>query len=300
MPSLEGVLHGHDDGSMSMTDGSMSSNPLILGTICGLLHTVGPDHLATLIAFSALMNPWAAAKVGVAWGAGHCAGIIFIGFLVVCLSRLLPGMHMSSWEHYGDYIIGLSMIVVSMYFMSRESEYVETRSDGSIVVKRCACHGDEERSFEHSHAPTYSPKSSKKKELFCNKFGAESAPSESSPLLAQDQQFSTDGKGMQGAIVGLVQGMCCPMGLVSMGVSAGKSPLEILIITLTTIAVSILGTASLAAGWACISSSSWMAGVNPKFIYRASCLVGLLLGVIWILANYFGVLDKLNFTESHH
>lgn len=289
----ESGVPGHDDSSMS-------TNPLMLGTICGLLHAVGPDHLATLITFSALMNPWAAAKVGVAVGAGHCAGIIAVGILVVCFSKVLPGIHVhiEHWEYYGDYLIGLSMVVVSSYFMCRENEYVETMSDGSLVVKGCACHGDLEQNSEQVQHHT--PKSPKKKELFCQDFRSEGASSESSPLLARDQQFSTNGKGLQGALVGLVQGMCCPMGLVSMGASAGKTTAEIAILSLTTIAVSILGTGAVAAGWAYLSSSSWMSGVNPKFVYRISCLVGLVLGVLWMFANYCGVLHKLNFAEGHH
>ena len=42
----------------------------------------GPDHIATLVSFSTLLTPWAAAKVGAAWGVGHCAGILGVALLV--------------------------------------------------------------------------------------------------------------------------------------------------------------------------------------------------------------------------
>lgn len=298
MHALDGVVdvpaqHGH-------------MNPVVLGTICGFLHAVGPDHLATLVTFSALMDPWAAAKVGAAWGAGHCAGIIAVAFLVLCMARL-PGMHMDNWEYYGDYAIGVSMIIVSLYFIFRESQFVVTTEDGRVDVKGCACHPS-------SPADRRSKLVARKKKghQFCATFNQEcndpdcddeETASEASPLISSNQiqhkQASTQGKDLQGALVGLLQGMCCPMGLVGMGFAAGRSPLEIAIMTITTVAVSIAGTASVAAGWAYITRSSWMGSVNPKFMYRVSCLMGLLLGVLWISANYLDVLDKLNYAEGH-
>lgn len=305
MHALDGVVdvpaeHGH-------------MNPVILGTLCGVLHAVGPDHLATLMTFSALMDPWAAAKVGAAWGAGHCAGIIMVAFLVLCMARL-PGMHMENWEYYGDYAIGVSMIMVSAYFIFRESQFIETMEDGRVEVKGCACHprspGDAAKAVERRSKMV----ARKKKGQFCSTFNQEcnergchsddeENASEASPLISSNQiqhkQSSTQGKDLQGALVGLLQGMCCPMGLVGMGFAAGRSPLEIAIMTFTTVAVSIAGTASVAAGWAYITRSSWMGSVNPRFVYRMSCLMGLVLGILWIMANYLNVLDKLNYAEGH-
>lgn len=284
-------------------------NPIVLGTVCGLLHAIGPDHLATLVTFSALMDPWAAAKVGAAWGAGHCVGIIAVAFVVLCAARV-PGIHVDNWEHYGDYAIGLSMIFVSLYFIFRENRYIETMADGRVDVKGCACHPN--RTVEKlSNGVTR-----RKKAGFCSDFhhASESSrrcpdspcesdlenTSEASPLIAESQpkQASTQGKDLQGALVGLLQGMCCPMGLVGMGFAAGRTPIEITVMAITTVVVSISGTAGVAAGWAYITSSSWMGNVNPKFVYRMSCLLGLILGILWIAANYLDVLDKLNYAEG--
>eukprot|EP00930_Biecheleria_cincta_P032280 TRINITY_DN22400_c0_g1_i1.p1 TRINITY_DN22400_c0_g1~~TRINITY_DN22400_c0_g1_i1.p1 ORF type:complete len:319 (-),score=51.06 TRINITY_DN22400_c0_g1_i1:51-1007(-) len=287
-------------------------NPIVLGTICGFLHAVGPDHLATLVTFSALMDPWAAAKVGAAWGAGHCAGIIAVAFLVLCLARL-PGVHMENWEYYGDYAIGVSMIIVSLYFIFREGQFVVTMEDGRVDVKVCACHGP--RGPVDKGSKRVARK--RKGHQFCSEFSKEckdpdchsddeESPPEAMPLIPFHQlsanqiehnRASTQGKDVQSALVGLLQGMCCPMGLVGMGFAAGRSPLEIAIMTITTVAVSIGGTASVAASWAYFTRS--MGNVNPKFVYRASCLMGLMLGVLWISANYLGVLDKLNYAEGH-
>ena len=63
-----------------------------MGLLCGSLHALGPDHLATLVTFSTplgvltlkeapfarLMPPIAAAKVGASWGIGHCFGVVVV------------------------------------------------------------------------------------------------------------------------------------------------------------------------------------------------------------------------------
>jgi len=56
-------MSGMSGMSMS-SSGQMSA--VLMGLMCGLLHAVGPDHLATLVTFSTLMEPMQAARVGAA------------------------------------------------------------------------------------------------------------------------------------------------------------------------------------------------------------------------------------------
>eukprot|EP00438_Fugacium_kawagutii_P017265 Skav234063 [mRNA] locus=scaffold619:236965:243903:- [translate_table: standard] len=110
-----------------------------MGFVCGSLHAFGPDHLATLVTFSACMPPLAAAQVGASWGVGHCFGVVMIG-LIIWLVGLIPGLNMEGWyETSGDYIIGASMILVAIYFVVREEHYITVDSLGDQTVQSCLC-----------------------------------------------------------------------------------------------------------------------------------------------------------------
>lgn len=322
------AMSGPSTGSMAMPSTAHTGmNPIFMGVMCGVMHAVGPDHLATLITFSTLMEPLQAARVGAAWGLGHSIGIIGVAFLVLCLGRL-PWIHLSAWEYIGDYIIGASVIAAAIYFIIKEDYYLEMSDDGSIVVRGCACHGSikHDSRLPHAHDEVKSKKkgkfcsdysssgtsseedlqvNSKKKTTFCGDYSsgasseedADAEVGERTPMLAATAEKQRTGRDVQSGLVGLLQGMCCPMGLVGMGYLAGRSPVDIFIFILVSVAVSIIGTGSIACVWAYLTRSKIASEVNPRFIYRGSCAIALCFGTAWIVANYVGVLDQVNYAE---
>jgi high-affinity nickel-transport protein len=63
----------------------------LLGFLLGLRHASDPDHV---VAISTIVthhrSPWAASRVGVAWGLGHSLTIVCVGGAVVGLGLALP------------------------------------------------------------------------------------------------------------------------------------------------------------------------------------------------------------------
>eukprot|EP00931_Biecheleriopsis_adriatica_P040981 TRINITY_DN23476_c0_g1_i1.p1 TRINITY_DN23476_c0_g1~~TRINITY_DN23476_c0_g1_i1.p1 ORF type:complete len:333 (+),score=51.18 TRINITY_DN23476_c0_g1_i1:87-1085(+) len=329
------VLHGsllHPTNSHTdphHAQASQASGPLAMGMVCGLLHAVGPDHLATLAAFSANMEPWPAAKVGASWGIGHGAGIIAVGFLSLVVDQI-PGVHLQKrLESFGDYIIGVSMILVAVYFLIREADYV-TVQDGAVTVHGCNCcslpmpvqsagpKARSTRSIKKRFCKNYSggdddrmPSSSTSSSSGCQEeeclectedtplSGGKGIPKGVPKSVPERRASSVPSRDVKSAIVGLVQGMCCPMGLVQISylAGAGNGPVDVFIFIAVTIVVSVTGTALFAAFWARFVSSRTFCAVDPRWLYRGSCGLALCLGTTWIAANYLNVLDKVNYAE---
>lgn len=102
-----------------------------LGFMYAMFHVVSPDHLGTLMSLSAVMAPREACKVGVLWGLGHSLGMATVGVLLVSLHHL-SNVQMEAWEHNGDYVVGISMVLCALYFLARESHYIqESRPTGT-------------------------------------------------------------------------------------------------------------------------------------------------------------------------
>eukprot|EP00440_Ansanella_granifera_P018123 gb/GFBE01019683.1/.p1 GENE.gb/GFBE01019683.1/~~gb/GFBE01019683.1/.p1 ORF type:complete len:310 (+),score=69.68 gb/GFBE01019683.1/:1-930(+) len=291
---------------MHMHDAS-SGNPTIMGVVCGMLNVVSPDHLVMLITFSTLLDPLVAAKVGAAWGVGHSAGVIILCCLGLALGQLIPKELLESWEHFGDYFVGLSLIFVAAYFIYKESQFLLMGADGTVRMAGCACHGapgHHGEPGEGSKKPRdKSPGNGKKTgKQFCASFmsgpGDEENPVETQPLLGQEGE--DQGRDFKGGLIGLVQGVCCPMGLVTVSYLPGQGASGVLMFTLANILITVLAAAALACLWAAFTSSSFTSHVSARFMYRGSCYVALGLGFVWILANYMHVLDKINYAEHSH
>jgi len=303
-----------------------------MGLVCGGLHALGPDHLATLVTFSALMPPLDAAKIGASWGLGHCLGIVLIATVIYALSKI-PGVHVEGYESKGDYVIGASMILVAIYFICREDNYITLDEDGEETVKSCPCcstppsdhfpslpQSPSKRSFarespspknKKSFCGSYSEKSSDDEEMNGHGHGHGHGHGESSelvPLIGNDLRggisgisgiSAMDGRDVKSAAVGFLQGMCCPMGLVQITYLYGKSALDTMIFIVVCALVSIIGTATVAALWASLTRSTMSTVVSPRFMYRSSCFLAFACGVLWIIANFFHFLDKVNYAEHH-
>mmetsp|Transcript_84221 Transcript_84221/g.212361 ORF Transcript_84221/g.212361 Transcript_84221/m.212361 type:complete len:397 (+) Transcript_84221:57-1247(+) len=348
----------------------------LLGIAYGLLHIVGPDHLGTLISLSAAAAPRKAFFVGAAWSLGHCAGMVFVAIVAVVLEKATH-VDVEAWEHIGDYVIGISMVLCGAYFVLREDQYLQEDADGGVSLRACACHGagGHHGTHEHSHentqplpdtavtaprrlgCPTRQRKG-KSRLRACSSYGAGCGPgsndlscgseccastgesssdgaeqtqeSSSLPppatgmvldskvppakadvelgtpqrrLLAAEggnQSTNFSGASLTSAMIGILQGLCCPMGMVGVAFLTTLPAHGIALFLITFLLVSALGTGLVASGWAILMRTQALSGFSTKVLYRASCGFTFTLGATWIIANYIGVLDKLNYAEHGH
>lgn len=305
-------------------------NGLASGLLYGLIHVVGPDHLGTLMTLSGSTTRRNAFTVGAFWGLGHSFGMVFIACVVLSLDEVVT-FDMEAWEYYGNYFIGSSMILCAMYFILRESTFLTQQEDGTYVAQPCACHGIPAPPPQMPSMPPMppmipTPRSSRsarpKKIKFCHDFhddcdcdGAE----EFTPLMSDCRrsleearpqkdfseklpwwQHALAGRDARGALIGIFQGACCPLGMIGISFLATLPVSGIVTFLLTFMTVSAFGTATLAVCWAWVTSNGLCGGLSPKIAYRMSCCFTLGLGILWVIANYYGVLEKLNYAEAAH
>jgi len=282
---------------------------LLMALVYSFLHILGPDHLGTLMTLSTVMSRERAFHVGAAWGLGHSFGMALIAGILLSVHKLVS-IDVQRWEHYGNYLIGLSMVACALYFIWRESTFLVQRTDGTYVQRACACHG--------GNSSDSSSKGSGKGK-FCQAFnkGSHSGHSseagseeETQPLVANPEEGvrqSEDAaqcatqhveRNLRSAVLGIFQGLCCPMGLVGISFLAQLSSAGIICFLVVFILVSAFGTASVASGWAYLTSNGIGVSTSPKLVYRTSCCFTLVLGWTWIIGNYIGFLGKLDYTEG--
>lgn len=300
----------------------------IVGLICASLQMIGPDHLCTLMAVSTTTTDWDAVRIGAAWGLAHCAGTILVCVLIQAV-RIWIVIDIETWEHYGDYCIGLSLIICAMYFTACESEYIIEEDDGSLRVMACGCCGDgsaekasdvtstpdappppaPEAFFTSQRRPRRSQSSVTIGKLMCKDPECDDAAcirrverGETKPLLEVGggrRNGNMDWLG--GAVLGLLQGVCCPMVLVSANCMAYVDTVLSLIVFLIVYAsLSFVGAALFSFAWARFmgkGSSIW-SFCTPKHVYRASCALTFIFGVVWITMNRLNVLEQFNYAES--
>jgi high-affinity nickel permease len=84
---------GLDDRIAQLSNGTSLWLVALIGLLLGLRHATDPDHLAamtTLVAGGRERAGRAAARVGLAWGAGHATTLFLFGLPVVLFGRFLP------------------------------------------------------------------------------------------------------------------------------------------------------------------------------------------------------------------
>jgi len=279
---------------------SASSSPVLLGLTYALLHIVGPDHLGTIVALSVTAAaPREAFYLGVSWSLGHCIGMVVVAALIASIQTVVK-VDVDLWEHAGAYLIGASLVACGAYFLLHEQSYLEERSDGSVSLKSCSCsepsgHAQEvgavgsasafNRGVQegrgscstHLAAPTGSP----------------SAPS-AQAAVDRDPPLSTLGANIRGALLGIVQGMACPGGLMGIAMIVGLSGYDIAIFLVIFLWVSAVGMGAAAAFWMwCTTLEASQRMVSSRTLFRLSCVLTICLGGLWVGANYSGQLDKL-------
>jgi hypothetical protein len=316
------------DRSATWTSSYWLANPVTMGLALGLL-LIGPDHLGTLMALSTLTTGFASFKVGFAWGVGHSIGMILIlplFFLLKKLSTKTWNISMDSWEYYGDYCIGASMILISFYFVLYEHHYIEEKEDGSFDMKACGCCAEVENNLDRSDSEPqdlrqicrkYSPKSKAAGSPQSIASPSKSAVDTSRQRLNEDAESREarsawnnlwrpifSGRDWQGAVVGVLQGLCCPTGLMGIGFM-GKIGSNSTLLVQSAFAVVFLvtsgvGSGAITFGWGMLSSRGIASCISPRMMYLFSCIATGLLGLTWVVANAAGVLHHINYAEQLH
>ena len=82
---------------------------VLTGFAAGAVHVVGgADHLVAMAPFS-LRKPLPALRAGLAWGAGHSAGVVLLALISIGLKDLVHVETMSSWA---EFLVGVALLVV--------------------------------------------------------------------------------------------------------------------------------------------------------------------------------------------
>lgn len=209
------------------------------------------------------------------------------------MSGLSWGMR---WEMYSDYAIGVSMVLCALYFVAREDFYIRQNLDGTETIVACDC------------CPPVSarPRTKQKRrgKDLCQAFDQgkngdeEALPPPPPPIAHGHGLFDRSYRDVNSAIMGTIQGICCPMTLVGTTFAGFLStPVRCAVFGFSFLVWSMFGTGALAVMWSRITrtGASWL---SPRTVYRSTCVVTLLLGVVWILANATGRLDSLEWTSK--
>jgi ABC-type nickel/cobalt efflux system permease component RcnA len=128
--------------------------PFFAGILSSMVHVVsGPDHLAavTPLVIETKKKAW---KIGLSWGLGHLAGMLFIGILFSIFKEIIPVDAISA---YSEQIVGLVLIVIGTWAFykifkkekSHEHTHIHTEKEPLIHVHQ---HVHQEiTTHQHSH-----------------------------------------------------------------------------------------------------------------------------------------------------
>lgn len=273
----------------ALTDGIQQ--PIASGILLGLL-MIGPEHLGTLMALSTLTSGMESFRVGMSWGVGHSIGMVAIipPFLVIeRLSRESMDVTVGQWEYWGDYFIGASLIAVGIYFFVNENKYLEQQADGTYECRACCNEGYHGHHGHHDH---------------------DVQECEKSPLLQDSAVALSRPSGSVSAwvswettLLGVFQGLCCPMALMGIGfigkMSSATIP-NLVIFSITFLLASSLGSGVLTLCWGLLTSHGIASCISPLVVFRVANFITFAVGVVWIAANASGTLHRMDMGHMNH
>lgn len=111
-------MFGLDDWIASLSDGTGLALVALIGILLGLRHATDPDHLAavaTLVASGREATTRAAARLGLAWGAGHAVTLFAFGLPVVLFRAYLP----DPVQRGAEAAIGLLIVGLAAWLLVR-------------------------------------------------------------------------------------------------------------------------------------------------------------------------------------
>lgn len=257
-------VHGHD-----------VAGALLLGSSYGLLRALPPDHVCTIVTLSAASDDVAALRVGTAWGLSHAAaaGLVILGLGV---AEYVSGVHWGC-EALSESTVGIAMILCAAYFATREDDYIKENPDGTQTVLACDCCASSHAGHKHgtggsAESPGPAASSSSRTEHVTGTQGGL-------------QLFGWGDRDVSGAVMGAIQGACCPMtfagtafvGFLSTPARCAAFGMAFLVCTTAS-----TGLLALLCSRLTREGCSWLA---PKTVYRATCALTVILGTACIMAD---------------
>lgn len=279
---------------------------ILFGSLLGCVSAILPDHLIVLITLNiGRLSVAQGFYTGASWGGGHCLGILGVLLLCIPLKELQQGV-----ASVGDYLVGLLLILVGLYFLVKEDQYLE--DDGGTRLS-CACHGpsifqaSQREKEEDGEDPGLCDLSGG--QLYCAPCGPEGEgdstgqATENTALLpasANQPQSEHTHVNLKGALIGLMQGVFCPS--VALAVTLAESvhggPLQVAVLAFSFVVSTIICNGMMGALVVLIARLGRQSSISRKVPYRCSCGVSVALGIAWIILEYNGMLSLLEFDES--
>ena len=111
-------MFGLDTWIAGFSDGTTLLVVALVAAVLGLRHATDPDHLAavtTLIAGTQERATKAAARLGLAWGAGHATSLFLFGVPIVLFNALLP----APVEQAAETAVGLLIVSLALWLLVR-------------------------------------------------------------------------------------------------------------------------------------------------------------------------------------
>jgi high-affinity nickel permease len=109
-------MFGLDDTIASSTDGASLLVVALVGILLGLRHATDPDHLAAMTTLApSERGPRRAARLGIAWGAGHGLTLFLFGVPIVVFNALLPERLLQGAET----AVGLMIVALAIWLLVR-------------------------------------------------------------------------------------------------------------------------------------------------------------------------------------
>jgi ABC-type nickel/cobalt efflux system permease component RcnA len=135
-------MFGLDDFLASYSDGATLGLVIVVAILLGLRHATDPDHLAAVTTLIASTERRArdAARLGLAWGAGHALTLFLLGVPIVLYRAYLP----ESVQRGAETAIGFLIAGLAVWLLVRWRR-------GAFHAHRHA-HGDGSHAHLHSHA----------------------------------------------------------------------------------------------------------------------------------------------------
>lgn len=286
----------------------LAVGPLAGGIIAGLLHTIlGPDHLCTIMTLSACQGS-EAFWFGVRWAEGHVVGMAIVGCVVTLLNISAGGHAFEAYEHYADYIIGVLLIAFGTYFLCRADRFFDEQWNPSQAT--CACHAHltpelkghskaKEHALGHSHGHGHGHGDQENGGDQSNHTPAQ--PTEKTSLIKPKGGVTDEMARRNGSVlVGFVQGLCCPGGLVGILFLKQYTPVEMVVFMCVFFCITILAMGGLAMLYGVLTRRYLTSATVARVVYYASCSMSILFGTLWLTLNLTGHLSILGHDHGGH
>ena len=112
---------------------------VLTGFAAGAVHVVGgADHLVAMAPLS-LRKPWLAMRAGLAWGAGHSAGVVVLALVAIAFKDLAHIEAMSAWA---EFLVGVALLVVGV---------LAVRTAFGLELHSHEHHHDDDQPHQHLH-----------------------------------------------------------------------------------------------------------------------------------------------------